>query len=402
MFTSSLHRLRSLFHPRAQLSRNADGTTEYECRNADVALAVCADSLRPDVARLEVRIGRDLAESTNPEKLKTDVHRAARSFVRDGRTTYALSVDWADALERQDRVYVRIHPRAGGPSRTRGGRRPSAREADEVRREIADEFAFAIAQLKAKAPGPVIVEELTVVCRDAATDAWLSVIAADGPAFSRSLKTLAEKHARVAEGFRASYRFETEMPGTTAVGQGLIAVDVVPRHGDRAAPNPRPATAGGPAHSATYEICDEHPPGARPLASVTFVGLGRDTVPEEPSIRLELPAVINRDVLSSTSLGRDAESLRTVSDSNPLHVDLRDGRLWLCANARRSPSGSDRPGYFLVDGDREIPLVGERSVVGDAEILIGSESHRTGRSPRGAVLRPPRIRVAAVRSEGSS
>ncbi len=382
--------------------QTAGGVTEFACPTPDAALAVCTDALRPDVERVEVRIGRDLAAKTNPEVFKRNAHHAARRFVRNGLTSYALSCDWADALDRQDKVFVRVIQRTTASRQGGKTRALSEREIGQIRGEIAAEIKFAVEELAKSTREPVVLSGMTVVCRDTDAHSWLSHVAADSPAFTRSVISLAEPKARAAPDFAATYRFESALPNTTAVGQGLIAIELQ-QHATNLKPTASTAArAAVPARTATFEIYDESTTGGGQTLLVTFLGLGREMVTAQSPISLDLPAVINRQVLSATALSQHAANLLLVSESNPLQVKAQGGHLCLAANARRGRNGIDRPGYFLIDGEREIPIVGERIIATDsAEVVIGSESHRSGRAPDGTVLRPPRIRLVLDSSRSS-
>src|SRR6266581_4300149 len=337
--------------------QTAGGVTEFACPTPDAALAVCSD---------------------------------------------ALSCDWADALDRQDKVFVRVIQRTTASRQGGKTRALSEREIGQIRGEIAAEIKFAVEELAKSTREPVVLSGMTVVCRDTDAHSWLSHVAADSPAFTRSVISLAEPKARAAPDFAATYRFESALPNTTAVGQGLIAIELQ-QHATNLKPTASTAArAAVPARTATFEIYDESTTGGGQTLLVTFLGLGREMVTAQSPISLDLPAVINRQVLSATALSQHAANLLLVSESNPLQVKAQGGHLCLAANARRGRNGIDRPGYFLIDGEREIPIVGERIIATDsAEVVIGSESHRSGRAPDGTVLRPPRIRLVLDSSRSS-
>ena len=390
------------------------GRKEYEARSRDHALALCADALRPGVARVEVRIGRDLAAKTNPEEFRRRADQQARAFVRDGRPVYALSVDWADLLDPQDRIFVRLFATSdtSAPTGSAAMRKLTPKEQTAIKEEIVREFRYSFRQNST----PGWIAGVTLICRDAEIDFWLRQLR-DGnlSAWTDAFRRLTEQEGgRATPSFCANYLFEEKAPRTDEVGAGRLIVtfgwtDTPAATGPAAAgPGPRPGVeqraSSPPSPGGTYEIGDEEQPQEQLAAWVTWAGLGADRIAGEAPVRVPLPGVVNRNVLRLTSLQKqDEDSLCVVSDAAPLELSLDQGCLAITGRVKHGRDGIERPTVYFVSGASESALVGRRRFPsGRAELLIGGESHRVGTAPNGKPIRPVRILVALESAETQS
>lgn len=389
---------------RSGTAARADGGVRYvEVSSLDAALALCADALRPDVTRVEVRLGRELAGTTNPADFRTRADRQARAYVREGSPIYSLSVDWADPLQDGRTISVKVLSKATTGSvenPTVRGRNLTAREVQKIRQDIVGEFEYAVRNFPEKSAEPLQLAAVTVVCRDTDVHAWIAQAASDQAVWSRAFENLAHKHGLATRsGFTADFRFEQPGPGTRPVGEGDISIEL---HKTYARPKPEAPSFSptSPEQNGTFDISDAAAAGTNWMARVTFLGLGNEILHDQAAVALPLPGVVDRLLLSRTALGRDAlPNLQVVSQTKcPLHVGVEDGKLTLQARVKRAPNGEERASHFLVDPQRgEIPLIGKTTIVADpghgVEILIGAESEKVARAPDGSLLRPVRIRV---------
>lgn len=388
-------------------------SSDFEVTSPDQALAICADALRSDVERVEVRIGRELANKTNPGDFRSRADRQARAFVRDGGHIYRLSVDWADALEDASRIYVRVAPKSSADlaaSAAPGFRKLSPREAEAVRREIVSEFAWAARNLLNKSGGPPAVGSVRVLCRDSDVHGYIAQVANDAEAFARAFSNLARKHGLATlPGFGACFAFEPQGPATRPVGEGSISIELLADVAPVSRPKPGAVAVAEPSSKTlgTFDISDDLAGQTAPgTANVTLLGFGRELLPQQQAIPLALPGVINRSFLAQTSLATMAPlNLYVVSEHNcPLRIDVENGHLILHAKVKRGKNGDEKPSAFLVDPTAgEIALVGKKNIAARrAEVLIGGESDKVARAPDGkTLLRPVRIRIELSNPERS-
>lgn len=352
----------------------ADGL-EFSTASLDKALARISDLLgRPEIHRVEVGIGRDLADATNPEDFRHRVDGIARSFVRRGKAGFALSINWADVLDDQSLIHVQVFvsdeddPTAAAPLK------PKKVDTEVLKKELVAEVDFGVKTLRETNSGPMHIAALTVICRDSDLHPVLEKYSRDREGWNRSFQKLLVRTGAVPiVGFRANYCFDSKPEGTVVVGQGWLSIELELAGGD----NDRTVVLGQ---------TDD-----RPLVHVRWVGLGSETFDTETPLALPLPGVIDRSLLAKTALARRARAcLQAVSQRYPLHVGLDNGGLTLTVDASNGAS----PKIFLIDNGKETPVIGTcRLPHKRAEVLIGGESWRTASAPDGQILRPVRIEL---------
>jgi hypothetical protein len=391
----SMSHFKNFFRAGERGDHSAAGVAQYEASSRDRALAICADALRPGTSRVEVRIGRDLATKTNPGDFRLAADHQARAFVRDGRPMYQLSVDWADLLQGQDRIFVRVIQHESVPGAKSETRRVlSRREEVAIKEEIKREFLFSLQRLPASSVRRLA--GMTLTCRDPEVDKslrrWKN---SDEAAWHEAFRRLAETSGAAPDSsFAAEYVFQPQAPRSEEVGAGRLIVtlhqDATPRGA-----TVDPVVATPPmAPGATYDIGEEDV--AHTIAWVQLAGLGTERIEGAIAVAVPLPGVINRDTLRRTPLPAAFEtSLRLVSNSAPIGLALDRGCLQLIGRVKRGADGIEKPSAFLFVDGVETALVGRRRVpAGEAELLFGGESHRVGRAPDGSPLRPVRVRVS--------
>lgn len=387
--------LKNLGH--GQLVRNdQDGAViEHEVSSIDACLAILSDAHKPEIRRVEVRMGEKFYGKTEEFRRRAD--QQARAFVRDGSTSYALSISKADLLDDQSHIYVQIFKRQHSHQAT-GGKVTPPVDKREVQIALIKEIAYA-SMLARKNHAQSCVSGITVICRDPGTDALLQVWHNDKESWNDTFRRVLEKNGVTSTPvFNADYRFEKHAPRTAEVGEGTLLIELHSASANQKQPgttSPPIERNDWPSTNAvgTFDIGED----VSLSALVTWSGIGTDVIPGETPVSMALPGIIDRSLLARTSLTQFSPGLLQVaSGSTPLRCGVEHGYLTLEAQQKRSRTGNERPIYFLVQKDgSEIPIVGKQRVEsGNVTVLVGGPSHVVGRSPDGKEIRPIRINIS--------
>lgn len=369
--------------------RAGEATGEMVFSSPAQAQAFIADLEKSKLARIEVKVGNSFRNKLDLQDYRLAIVRVVRAFGDDGARQTALSVNWADLFEQEDRISVLTFPKnstiqSSSQTQLHGGVLSNA-EIGAIKQEILHELRAAIERFQ-RSHGDIPVAGVLISVRDPLAHQWFTTATASATnALETAISRLVAKFGSTpATDLHVRYTYDDRPLTTAPIGEGLIGIQLMP---PTAQPSPRHQS------DQTFVLGDE----PTPWGYLSWRGLGDKVIEDTPLPLFANPTDINRAFLARTALGRDP-SLGVVSDQLPLKVSREGNRLVVCG-----PTRSGRPQFWLLKDLSEEPIVESPTLIDEptAEILLGGRACQLNQLTDGRVIRPVRIRLQLAGAGGN-